>query len=68
MRQSGLDVPLIYPFSTFSKKKAKKSVMSVLCHERLTWPIDASRGGVAGWKVVSYPDPLPLVGRVWVRD
>ena len=24
--------------------------MSALCHERLTWPIDASRGGVAGWK------------------
>ena len=25
----------------------KKSVVSALCHERLTWPIDASRGGVA---------------------
>ena len=24
--------------------------MSALCHERLTWPIDASRGGIAGWK------------------
>ena len=24
--------------------------MSALCHERLTWPIDASRGGVARWK------------------
>ena len=25
--------------------------MSAYCHERLTWPIDASRGGVARWKV-----------------
>ena len=24
--------------------------MSALCHELLTWPIDASRGGVARWK------------------
>ena len=24
--------------------------MSALCHECLTWPIDASRGGVARWK------------------
>ena len=24
--------------------------MSALCHKRLTWPIDASRGGVARWK------------------
>ena len=35
-----------FPFSTLNKK-AKKSVMSALC---LTWPIDASRGGLAGWK------------------
>ena len=33
-----------------NQKKRKKSVMSALCHERLTWPIDASRGGIAGWK------------------
>ena len=32
------------------KKKAKKSVMCALCNERLTWPIDASRGGIARWK------------------
>ena len=25
--------------------------MSALCHERLTWPIGASRGGVARWKL-----------------
>ena len=43
----GFDFPFIYPFS---KKKQKKSVMSALCHERLTWPIDASRGDVARWK------------------
>ena len=36
----GADFPFIYPFG---KKNA-------LCHERLTWPIDASRGGVARWK------------------
>ena len=24
--------------------------MSALCHELLTWPMDASRGGVATWK------------------
>ena len=24
--------------------------MSGLCHKRFTWPIDASRGGVARWK------------------
>ena len=24
--------------------------MSALCHERLTWPIDVSRGGIARWK------------------
>ena len=50
----GFDVPFIYPFSTLKKKKkqkkTKKSVMSALCHELLTWPIDASRGGVARWK------------------
>ena len=47
----GFDFPFIYPFSTLKKKKkAKISVMSALCHERLTWPIDASRGGVARWK------------------
>ena len=47
------DFPFIYPFSTLKKKKkkkTKKSVMSALCHELLTWPIDASRGGVARWK------------------
>ena len=42
------DFPFIYPFSTL--KKSKKFVMSALCHEHLTWPIDASRGGVARWK------------------
>ena len=41
---------LMFLLSILSVKKAKKSVMSALCHERLTWPIDASRGGVAGWK------------------
>ena len=40
----GFNFPFTYPFSTV--KKAKKSVMSALCHE----PIDASRGGVARWK------------------
>ena len=24
--------------------------MSALCHERLTWPIDETRGGVARWE------------------
>ena len=24
--------------------------MSAMCHERLTWPVDASQGGVARWK------------------
>ena len=49
MRQSGL-CSFHLSFQYLKKKKAKKSVMSALCHERLTWPIDASRGGVAGWK------------------
>ena len=41
---------LMFLSSILSVRKSEKSVMSALCHERLTWPIDASRDGVAGWK------------------
>ena len=41
---------LIFLSSILSVKKRKNSVMSALCHERLTWPIDVSRGGKLGGK------------------
>ena len=44
-------------------KKSKKSVMSALCHEGLTWPICVSRGGKPGRQIVSM---RIMVERVWL--